>query len=237
MSPVKLPLRPCHLRDSDHRYVWEPTREEMAVSVTGVTNWGKDPDRFKGYESAAWRGTHVHRAMQALAIDSQIRNDEDNELSPEFLDEFLADDGYISPEGIDCSDWITRLHEMTLWDQVRVLACEFTMCDTRKSLGGQLDLLCEYKGKVLLVDLKTKSASYRGASKEDLDGYAKQAGGYLQLLQAGNGAQSPPFVDECRTLVVTPTETKWLPAMQPDACSLAWEESWGVYAAAALTTF
>ena len=39
----------------------------MRVSVTGVTNHGKDPNRFKGFESSAHRGTHVHRAMEALA--------------------------------------------------------------------------------------------------------------------------------------------------------------------------
>ena len=89
----------------------------------------------------------------------------------------------------------------------------------------------KYNGKILLVDLKTKGVSWKGPSKEDLSFYKAQAGGYLQLLQSGDGAIQPPFVDECRTLVVTPSNSQWLRAMQPDDCSDAWENSWGLYSA------
>ena len=61
--------RNCCLDLESHKYFWDPdgARIPMRVSVTGVTNHGKDPDRFKGFESAAHRGTHVHRCMEALA--------------------------------------------------------------------------------------------------------------------------------------------------------------------------
>ena len=102
-----------------------------------------------------------------------------------------------------------------------------------KSLGGQLDLLCRYKGKTLLIDLKTKGASWSSASKDDKAGYAAQAGGYLDLLQTGDGSgiASRPMVDQCRTLVVTPNQVKWLSSMDPDQCSFAWDECWGAYCA------
>ena len=45
-TPTLLAPRRCHLRESDHRYVWQPTGEEMATSVTGVRDFFKDPDRF-----------------------------------------------------------------------------------------------------------------------------------------------------------------------------------------------
>ena len=212
MTITCLPPRACHLRESDHRYVFEPTGEEMAVSVTGVINHGKPPVDYSRYPDAAPRGTHVHRALEALVTGKT--------MPPT-----------TSPEGIDCIDWFKQLQGMKFWDQINLLGAEFTMCHTRKSLGGQLDLLCRYKGKTLLVDLKTKGVSWKGPSKEDLSFYKAQAGGYLQLLQSGDGASRPPFVDECRTLVVTPSNSQWLRAMQPDDCSDAWEDSWGLYSA------
>ena len=122
---------------------------------------------------------------------------------------------------------------MRFWKEIEVLGCEYTMTNARKSLGGQLDLLCRYKGKTLLVDLKSKSTSWSSASKDDKAGYAAQAGGYLELLQAGDGSNSSgrPMIDQCRTLVVTPNQVKWLSSMDPNVCSLVWDECWGAYCA------
>ena len=66
--------RNCCLDLESHRYFFDPdgARIPMRVSVTGVTNHGKDPNRFKGYESAAHRGTHVHRCMEALAKGEKL---------------------------------------------------------------------------------------------------------------------------------------------------------------------
>ena len=43
MTITALAPRSCELRESDHKYVWLPTGEEMAVSVTGVISHGKPP--------------------------------------------------------------------------------------------------------------------------------------------------------------------------------------------------
>jgi hypothetical protein len=107
------------------------------------------------------------------------------------------------------------------------------MVSRRKSLGGQLDLLCAYKDHVMLVDLKSKSASWSGPSKDDIASYKSQAGGYLYLLSDGDDAHGGCFVDQCRTLIVTPTQTKWLPPMDPDDCYEAWETCWDKYSASA----
>lgn len=204
--------RPCILRESDHRYVWQPTGEEMRISVTSVVNHGKPPVDYSRWPEAAPRGTHVHRCMESLATGAELPDP-------------------VSPEDIDCTAWFDQLKAIKFWDQMELIAAEYTMVDRRKSLGGQLDLLCAYKDKVLLVDLKTKSASYRGPNNEDVHNYKCQAGGYLYLLTDGDAAGGGCFVDECRTLVVTPNEVKWLPKMDPDDCYLAWEECWEGYSA------
>ena len=202
-------------------YIFDPhgIAEKMRISVTGVTSYFKDKSVYAAYPEAAERGTHVHKWMEARCTGCEFPSD-------------------FSPNGVDCSEWFNQLQEMkSFWDQIEVLGCEHTMVSRKKSLGGQLDLLCKYKGKTLLVDLKSKSKSWTSPSKEDIKSYQGQAGGYLYLLQAGDDAQKPPFVDECRTLIVTPEKTKWLPAMTPDECSLEWEECWGAYAAEALAAF
>ena len=224
--------RDCCLDLETHRYYFNPDgqRIPMRVSVTGVTNWGKDPNRFKGFESSAHRGTHTHRAMECLAKGLPLPDP-------------------VSPEGIDCSDWFHQLqfgkisaNGMTMedfWSEAEVLACEFTMVSQKRSLGGQLDLLVKFRGSTLLVDLKTKSASHISSSKEDRAGYAAQAGGYLWLMDEGDGAKDerPPYVEKCRTLIVTPKKVDWLTAMDPTDCAMQWEEAWGAYSAASLVAF
>ena len=137
---TRLHQRNCILRNADHRYVWDPEglAEEMAISVTGVTSFGKPPVDYSKYPEAAPRGTHVHRAMEAIAIGDPLPD-------------------HISPEGIDCLDWYEQIGSMSFWEQAQTIAVEHTMVHRRKSLGGQLDLLCAYKDRVLLIDLKTKS--------------------------------------------------------------------------------
>ena len=218
MSTItRLKRRPFELRASDHRYVVIETGEEMAVSVTGVTSHGKPP--YDGPPEAAWRGTHVHRAMQAIA---------EGEPLPD----------HISPEGIDCLEWFERLAQMDFWGHSTTIACEYTMVNRRKSLGGQADLICSYSSpksderKTMLVDLKTKGGSWTGPSGKDVASWRAQAGGYLTLLDSGDEAHGGCWVDTCMTLVVTPRIVKWLPPMTPQSCLDAWFDCWDRYALA-----
>ena len=218
MSTItRLKPRSCELRESDHKYVWTPTGEEMAISVTGVTGFDKPP--YDGPPEAGWRGTHAHRCLQAIAEGRPIPD-------------------HISPEGIDCLEWFERLGQMDFWEHSTTIACEYTMLNRRKSLGGQLDLLCSYKSpksgerKTMLVDLKTKGASWKGPSSKDTAAYRAQAGGYLTLLDSGDEAHGGCWVDTCMTLVVTPRLVKWLPPMTPQSCLDAWFDCWDRYALA-----
>ena len=242
---MRLHQRNCILRNADHRYIWDPEgiAEEMAISVTGVTSFGKPPVDYSAYPEAAPRGTHVHRAMEALAINqietsvcqkAEAEGDENAwEAGPEAWCRFMHEQGATSPEGIDCTDWIDQLAGMSFWEQCQTIACEHTMVHRRKSLGGQLDLLCLYKDRVILCDLKTKSTSWSGPSKDDIAAYKAQAGGYLYLLSDGDDAHGGCLVDECRTLIVTPNQCKWLPPYDPDDCYEAWETCWDKYSASA----
>jgi hypothetical protein len=225
---TRLHKRNCILRESDHRYIWDPEgiAEEMAISVTGVTSFGKPPVDYSKYPEAAPRGTHVHRLLEDVC--TTYNDDGTLEITRGHMREPRQE---ISPEGIDCSAWFEQLLSMKFWQECQPIACEHTMVHRRKSLGGQLDLICSYKDKVILVDLKTKSASWTGPSKEDILSYRQQAGGYLYLLSDGNDAHGGCWVDECRTLIVTPTQTKWLPPMDLEDCYLQWEDCWERYSA------
>ena len=213
---TRLHQRNCILDEATHTYVWDPEgiAESMAISVTGVTSFGKPPVDYSKYPEAAPRGTHVHRAMEAIANGDPLPD-------------------HISPEGIDCLDWYEQIGRMEFWEKAQTISCEYTMVHRRKSLGGQLDLICAFKDKVILVDLKTKSATWKSPSKDDIAAYKAQAGGYLYLLSDGDDARGGCMVDECRTLIVTPNQTKWLPAMDPDDCYEAWENCWEKYSASA----
>lgn len=243
---MPLPKRNCLLDEASHCYRWDPegVNEPMRISVTGVVSYFKQVD-YSQFPEAAPRGTHTHRAMERLAWDNM-------QPGNHFLD-FMDDDGHISPEGIDCSMWIETLQGgkiytannqphpdgmdmASFWADIEVIDTEYTMVSRRRSLGGQFDLLYRNAGGVTLLDVKTKSASWRGASTADIDKYRAQAGGYLYLLSNGDGSQGPiPWVDYCRTLVITPTKALFLPPMEPDQCSLSFEGCWGSYSAAALS--
>nr|BAR35315.1 DNA replication factor Dna2-like nuclease [uncultured Mediterranean phage uvMED] len=222
VAPPPLNRRPCILKEPEHVYIWEPTGEQMRTSVTAVINHGKPP--YDGPPEAAWRGTHIH-----LWLNHHLTGQA--EISP------------VSPEGIDCTDWIEHLRAMSLWSECFVIASEFTLVNRRKSLGGQLDLLIQHeRWGTCLLDLKTRSSSYKHKSipKADRHGYMAQAGGYLELLQSGDHAIrcGAPWVDQCRTLVAMPHREPLISEpYKPNSCSLIWDECWQKYSDSLKTTF
>ena len=254
IAPAGLAPRRCHLRDADHKYVWQPTGEEMAISITGVRDFFKDPDRYsklalkypEGSYTRWWVdncseiGTHVHRWLYYKATGN---------IPPDLAEKGINVLGTHTPDGHDCTPWIEQLTAgvvnadrgitmANFWDEIEVLGAEYTMVNTRKSCGGQADLIYRSKqGKTVLLDLKNKSENWKTASKDDLLSYSQQAGGYLELLQSGDDAHSPPWIHQCRTLIITPNQVKWLSIMEPNACSLDWEECWGAYAKVIKSTF
>ena len=213
----RLPIRNCILEEESHKYYWDPEgiNEEMVISVTGVANFFKPP--YSGPPSAGWRGTHVHRAMEAKANDDALPNN-------------------VSPEGIDCTKWIERLTELPFWNHVQVLGSEYTMVSRRRGLGGQLDLLVQKDdGTKCLIDLKTKNANWEGPTEKDKISWMTQAGGYLDLLTTGDDAGMPIWVKKAVTLVVTPNEAVWVPGngKSYDIYEMAnlWSDAWLTYLA------
>ena len=216
----KLPIRNCILDEKTHKYYWDPNdiNEEMVISVTSVVNFFKPP--YSGPPEAGWRGTHIHRAMEAKA-NGQF---------------YETESTYISPEGIDCTKWIERLINLPFWDHVQVLASEYTMVNRRRGLGGQLDLLVQKDdGTKCLIDLKTKNANWEGPTEKDKISWMTQAGGYLDLLTTGDDAGMPIWVKKAVTLVVTPNEAVWVPGNGEsyDIYEMAnlWSDAWLTYLA------
>ena len=222
---TRLDQRNCVLEEPAHAYFWDPmgVREQMAVSVTGVTNLFKPPVDYSKYPDAAFRGTHTHLAMEAIANGQPLPD-------------------HISPEGVDCLSWFESLCNGDInddgkrtmadfWDKSQTIAAELTMVSRSQSLGGQLDLIVAIGDKVVMFDLKTKSENWKGASAADKLGYKQQFGGYLHLLLNGDDAKGGCIVDECRTLIITPKQAYILPPNDPDQCFEEWEECWGRYCA------
>jgi len=213
----RLPIRNCILEEESHKYYWDPEgiNEEMVISVTGVTNFFKPP--YSGPPSAGWRGTHVHRAMEAKANGDPLPNN-------------------VSPEGIDCTDWIEVLINLPFWNYVEVLGSEYTMVSRRRGLGGQLDLLVQKEdGSKCLIDLKTKNANWEGPTEKDKISWMTQAGGYLDLLTTGDGAGMPIWVEKAVTLVVTPKKAVWVPghgeSYDMHEVAHLWSDAWLTYLA------
>ena len=98
---IRCEPRPCYLRDTDHKYVWEPTGEQMQTSVTSVTSFGKPP--YSGPKEAGWRGDHIHLWTHHWSLERF-------EIDP------------VSPEGFDISDWIPWIKGLSLWDNCAVFA-------------------------------------------------------------------------------------------------------------------
>ena len=190
--------RNCCLDLESHRYFWDPdgARIPMRVSVTGVINHGKDPDRFKVSRAppiaaptsiGAWRPWPKARQCPMPCI---------------------------SPEGIDCSDWFDQLHHgeinkgLTMSDFGKKPRSSprsspwWVRKVTRRSAGpaGQVP------GRPGWWISRPNQPVTAAAPKEDRASYAAQAGGYLWLMDCGDGAKDerPPYVEKCRTLIVTP---------------------------------
>ena len=221
--------RNCTLDLDSHRYFFDPdgARIPMRISVTGVTNHGKDPDRFKGHEDFSYRGTHTHRAMECLAKGLPLPDP-------------------VSPEGIDCSDWFHQLRHgkirdgLTMdhfWDEAAILATEFTMVNQKRSLGGQLDLLVKFRGAGWWISRRNQRVA---AAAQRSPRWLCRPGERVPLadgLRRWSQRRTPAL---CRTMQNADRHAQ--PGqvdhpMDPADCANAWEEAWGVYSAASLVAF
>ena len=164
-----------------HRYRWEPTGEVMSHSVTGILRAKKDPKLLELFEQTkhiwAPRGNTIHNAMELFL----------NGAEPDSL------------LGTDYDAWLRPAFDHPMWEHMEVIATEYSLCDPRRSLGGQLDFLAwdHVLDRMVLGDFKTSGKSKRRYNT------APQLGAYLGMLID----RCKVVVDECITVWIAPGET------------------------------
>jgi len=199
---MKLDPLPIFRNEEHHKYYWQPTQEWLAYSTTGITGAKKSPEQIAKFEETKhiWgpRGTYVHNCLEQFMLGNK------------------------NPDPGDYADWVEPLLTHPYWETFEPWAVEYMLCDLKKSVGGQLDLLgYDHKNKqVVLLDLKTQS-SIR-ASKYSTDA---QMGSYVQGLIDHHKLA----VDSCRTMWARPKKAVLGPHQDVDQCSLAWSEAWDFF--------
>ena len=193
-----LPPLPIARIEKTHKYIWEPTGEQLAFSTTQVCNT-KTPEELANIERyrAKWqpRGETAHYALQQRML------------------------GNDKIEMGDYEDWIKPLMDLELWEDFEPWAVEYMLCDLEKSVGGQLDLLGydNKSQKLMLIDLKTQSQKYAKPYSTDA-----QMGSYLEALAEHH--QIIP--DICKTIWARPNKCVVGEDQHTIDCAYAWSQAW-----------
>ena len=200
MLPVEadaLPQQPIRFNEELHKYFWEPTQQVMEYSVTTVLSHFKSAKDLANIESyrASWepRGLAVHGCLEQWAKGEAI-----------------------TPG--DYQEWVDPLLAHPFWKEFTPIASEYRMCDLARSLGGSCDLIGRWRGKTLLLDLKTQG--YAKAQPYSTDA---QLGAYLQMLL---GCTSGLWIDELRTIWCRPGKTVIGKDQGIDECSVKFSQLW-----------
>ena len=160
------PLEPLPIQflQDQHKYLWTPTGQVMAFSITKVTN-SKTPEQMArinetkdGPQGWAYTGTYLHAAMEQHLLGSLTIGD----LEPW------------------ATEYVLPAVNNPIWDNFSLLAAEYRVCDLQRSIGGSFDALLQSKktGRTLLLDFK----SQRSLKAKSYD-CSRQLGGYVHLLQ------------------------------------------------------
>ena len=168
--PSLPPLEPLPIQflEDQHKYLWTPTGQVMAFSITKVVNkknatqlarinatkYGTEENPELGW---SYRGTKLHSYAERFLLGSLTIGDVEEWALP-----------YVKP-----------LMASPLFANFDVVATEYRVCDLGRSIGGSFDALLQSKktGRTLLLDFKSQT---RMAAK----GYdvSDQLGGYVHLL-------------------------------------------------------
>jgi hypothetical protein len=204
----KLEPLPIDFDEASHRYTWRPTGEVMPYSVTTVTSWDMSADKRANIDATRdqWerRGNACHHALESLLTGQPFRQDD--------LDEF--------------DEWITPLLDHAFWKDFEVLASEFRMIDLKRGLAGSCDAIGIYKGKTILLDLKSQKGTGKPYSTN------RQLGGYIALLygdECHKNGTSKLWIDECRTVWARPGKTTVGKAQDPTRCLLEFCDAWDMF--------
>ena len=145
------------------------------------------------------RGNTVHRALEAVLKQEQI-----------------VDAG-------EYGQWVNAMQQSWLLQGCEVIASEYSVCDPKRSIGGQLDFILKTaKGTTVLGDLKTVGDVEKIRTRKPA---TAQLGGYLEMLQ---GFHSSLWIDKVVTFVVGPGGARVI-AEEPDAAVEAWQAARGVW--------
>jgi len=169
-SPQLLPpLEPLPIQflQDQHKYLWTPTGQVMAFSITSVVNTKTNAQMARINETKngpmgwAYTGTYLHHCMETFLTTGK---------PPLDLEPWAAE--YVLPA-----------INNPIWDNFSLLAAEYRVCDLRRSIGGSFDALLQSKktGRTLLLDFK----SQRSIKAKPYD-CSNQLGGYVHLLEQHN---------------------------------------------------
>ena len=137
------------------------------------------------------------------------------------LEQFLLGDTVHVPD--EYASIIEPLLAYPLWDGAEVIACEYRLCDERKSLGGSFDFLLKSRaGKVVLGDLKTVGTTPAVTSRKPA---TAQLGAYASMLAS---LHPTLCIDRCVTVVAGPARTHAI-AEEPDDCIAVWLDRWDAF--------
>ena len=204
----KLQLLPIDFDEAAHKYSWRPTGEVMPYSVTTVCSWDMTADKRANIAATKdqWerRGLKTHAALESHLTGQPFDQDS--------LDEF--------------SDWINPLLDHPFWANFECLASEYRMLDLKRGLAGSCDAIGIYKGKTILLYLKTQKDGGRPYSTN------RQLGGYIALLygdECHRNGTSKHWIDECRTVWARPGKTTVGKAQDPARCLLEFCDAWEMF--------
>jgi hypothetical protein len=199
MRLVPLPL----IRDeSEHKYIWEPTGEPLAYSTTQITGHDKTPAQIAAIEAtrSKWepRGKTVHHCLEQFLLGNK------------------------EPDPGEYGDWVKPLLDDEFWDQFEPWGVEYMVCDLKKSVGGQLDVIGydHAKKELVLIDLKTQSS--KKASRYNTDA---QLGSYVHAINEHHKI----VIDNCKTIWARPGKCIIGPDQSPDICGEAWLDKWDAF--------
>ena len=140
------------------------------------------------------------------------------------LEQYLLGAADLNPG--DYGDWWSPLKDCWLWKDAVIMGVELRLVDPRLSLAGSCDFLIKTaKGSVVLGDLKTCSSESSAKNRKGADA---QLGAYLGML---NQNYPDVFIDRCVTVVSGPGICRVISA-DPDDCTAAWDEAYGLWKAA-----
>ena len=108
---------------------------------------------------------------------------------------------------------LTRFWIILSGQDFEVIAVEHRLIDLKRGFAGSAVTQSGiYKGKTILLDLKSQKANGKPYSTN------RQLGGYLALLYGDNYGTSKFWIDECRTVWARPGKTTVGKAQDPTRC-------------------